>query len=197
MVGDQHRRPELPEGAQPAQQHASKDRAPGDGEACPEKDASGPVPERGRDILQHRIDRGEGRARRDDQEWRRDESLGQHDADERIRQRAMSERAERARIAEQEQQQDAAGKGRQRQRQLHDEAKQGHGAAGPPGQKIAERNAADRDAERGGGGAQQRDDGRVGEARPVGAAPIRRARPGDARHEGCDEVEREEPAEPG
>ena len=145
MIGDHHGGAEFAEGAQPRQQQSGQDRRPGDRHADVEEDVERAAPERRGDAFEPRVHRGEGRARGDDQKRRGDENFGDHDAGERVGQRAAGEPSDRRRIADQKQQQDAARQRRQRERQLDQKAEQSHGAARHPRQQITERNAAERD----------------------------------------------------
>ena len=128
--------------------------------------APGGVAQRGGRVFQCRVDGSEGGTGGDNQERRRDESLRQHDAEERVGQRPPGEPPERAGIAKQQQQQGAAGQRRQSERQLHQEAERRHGPVWPPCQQVAQRNAADRNQGGGGRGACQRHQPGRGQAPP-------------------------------
>ena len=140
MVGDHHRRPELAEGAQPAEQHARRGWRARRSAGSPGRRR---LPGGGLGVAATSSSTGSTAAKAERAAMMRKGAATKASAstmpDEGIRQRAMGEGAERTRIAEQEQQQDAARERRQRQRELHDEAEERHGAARAAGEEIAER----------------------------------------------------------
>ena len=190
MIGDDDGGAELAEGTQPGQEQPGADRAAAHRQADAQEDGQWPMAERGGDVLERGVDRGEGRSRGDDQERRRDEGFGEHDAGE-----TVGQADHRRRVAQKEQQQDAAGQRRQGERKRHDDAQGGHPSAGRPRQEITERYAADRQQEARDRGACRRDADGASQPRRGGAGPVGTADFGEAGRERRREIEGEQSGE--
>ena len=108
--------------------HASSSPAPipgsAAGTATRAEPGQAPVTERGRHVLQRRVDRDERSARGDDQKRRGDERLREHDPDPRIGQVAVEDPSRGRVRADDVQQQQAAHQRRQRERQSHERSQQ-------------------------------------------------------------------------
>ena len=152
--------------------------------------------QRGGHAFQHRIDPGESRPRGDDQEWRGNEDLGDHDAGEGIRQCPVQQASDRACITDQEQQQDAAAERRQGERKLHDEAQHRHRAPRHARQQIAERNAAQRDEQGRYAGSGDRHGTGVQQRAGIDRLPIGQHHLLGSGEQWCHQVDREQPRKP-
>ena len=125
VVGEQHGRAVLADRAQPGHQHPGPDAGSRDAQAHPPEPGQGPVPEGGGEVVERRVDGGERRPGRDDEERRGDEGLGEDHAGHRIGEAAVEELAERGVRADEVDQHDAARHRRYRQRQLDQDADDG------------------------------------------------------------------------
>ena len=108
MKRQDHGRAELAEGAQPGEQQTGAQTAARDRHGDAQEARELATPEAGGEVEQRRVDRGEARASDDHEERRRDERLREHDASQRVGQRATEERAERRVGPDDVDQQDAA-----------------------------------------------------------------------------------------
>ena len=116
VIGHHHRRAEFAERAQPRQRESRANRRPRNRQHHAEEAAAGMMAERRGHVVEHGVHGGERGFRGDDQEGRGHEDFREHDAGERIRQRAVGEAADPAIGPKQKQQQHAAREWRQRER---------------------------------------------------------------------------------
>ncbi len=119
MIGKDHGRAELGEGPQPRQQDPGGDAGQRRGNCHSREAAHAAETECRRDLLEGGVDRGEGRARGDDQEGRRDEDLSQDDPCPRVGQLAAEQFSGEREGTDDIQQQDAAHQRRQGERKRH------------------------------------------------------------------------------
>ena len=95
MVGEDQGRAELPERAQPREQQPGADAGKRRRDGHSAEAGQPPVAQRGGDILQGRIDRGEGGTGRDDEKRGCNKDLGEDDADPRFGQVTPEDPADR------------------------------------------------------------------------------------------------------
>lgn len=91
VISHHDRRAKLAKSAQPRQQQPRGDRRSSDRQADAKERLDRPASERGGDAFEHWIHRGKGRSRRNDQKGCGDKDFGEHDADERVGQRAAGQ----------------------------------------------------------------------------------------------------------
>ena len=140
MVGEDHRRPVLPEGAQPGEQQARPDPLRRARQADLPEPREFPSSETGGEIEERRVNPAESGACDEDEERRGHEALRQHDARHRVGQIAVEQTADRRVGPDDVDEKDARHERWQRERKGHDEADEGRPPRPRPGEEVGERD---------------------------------------------------------
>lgn len=196
MVGQQHGRAVLADRAQPREQHPGADAGSGDPQADQPEPGQRAVPERGREIVERRVDAAERGPGGNDEERRGDEGLRDDDPGHRVGEAAVEELPQRGVRPDEVDQHDAAHDRRHGQRQLDNDADDGGQRPAGTRQPVGQRNAEQRDQRGAHGRGFHRDLDGPPQSGGAESAVVRADQPDDKRDQRNCEVKRQQPAQP-
>ncbi len=194
VVGEDDRGPELGERPQPREQQAGRQTRERGGDRDPREAGEAAMAERGGHVLERGIDGGEGGPGDDDHERRGDVGLCEHDSRTGVREAPVEQAPGRGVGADDVEQQQPTDERRQRERERDEDPEQTRGGAASVREEVRQRRAQQCDQ----GGADRRRQQRRPQRRPEAGG--RACAAAEADQEGGDrgqQIQREEPAEPG
>jgi len=194
VVGEDDRRAELAEGAQPGEQQPGADAGQRGGHGDAPEAREAPVPERGGDVLERWVDGGERSTRGDHEEGRGDERLREHDRQARFGQLAVEQPSECRVRSEHVEKQKATHQRWQRERQRDERGEHARAQAPAAREQVGQGGPEQGDHR----GRNRRGQQRGGERRAdFGRGRDAMAQAQDEGDDRREQVQREQPAEPG